>query len=96
MQELDVLLGQRVPRGQAGDEISRVALAANQRDDQGSLHAGELGEELQTASGIGGQAPGDFDAGRRCARKSFRQLERTEPGQLSGGLADPANHGADF
>ena len=79
LQQLDILLGQGVSGGQTRDQVSRVALTANQGYDQGSLDTGELGEKAQRASRIGGQRFRDFDAGGRLARKPFRQLHGTQP-----------------
>ncbi len=96
LEQFDILLGQRVPRGQTGDEVSRVPFATNQRHHQGALDAGELGEELQAPSAIGRKGFCDLHIGRGFARKSVRQLQRAQPGQLPDRLADGANHGADF
>ncbi len=96
LQQLDILLGQRVTRGQARDEVSRVALAAHQGHHQGSLDTAELGEEPEAASGIGGELVDDFDPYRRLVCKAFRELQGTQPGELPCGLADRPNHGAHF
>ena len=96
LQQFDVLQGQPVSGGDAGDEVTGVPLRPDKRDDQRLLRTRELAEETQAPPLIAGQVGDGLDAHGRFGGKAFCQLRRTQPAQLPGGFRRETDHGPDF